>query len=110
MIREFQKFVYPFFLKIRHPVISTISGKHNDAGIRAPRFDVRNDGLDFVAGEARVRCNYQIKLSPCCVIGAIGILKCYIVAMFPKYSSKSGSELLLFCDEENVVYCPTSFY
>jgi hypothetical protein len=112
--REREESIYPFLGEIRHKVIRTISGKHNDAGLWMPRLDFRNDDLDAGCRKACVCCNHQVKLSVRYILkdigeSAIGLNNRYMEAMFSKYLLKAGSNYILFRYDENFVNRPTSY-
>jgi hypothetical protein len=106
--------MYPFLLEIRHKFLGTISRKHNDASMRMPRSDIRNDTLDVGRRKTGIRCNHQEKVFARCVLkdigeSAIGLHNCHMVALFTKDYLKTGSKYLLFRYDENVANPTTSY-
>jgi hypothetical protein len=100
-------------LEIGHKTLRTVSGKHNDASMWVPCFDIRNDTLDVGGRKTGVRCNYKVKPHVRQVLKdigrfAIGLYNCYMVAMSSKYCLKRGSKYLRLRYDENVVNLSTS--
>ncbi len=108
MKREREKSIYPLLYEISHKIIGMVYGKNNDAGVREPRFDIRNNFLDVVGRKTDIRCNHQVKLDagePLRVFGEtpVGVYNCRTAAMFSKYQRDTGPKCLRLRYDQNVL-------
>jgi hypothetical protein len=111
-IGEREESIHSFLQKLRHKVVGAISGKHDEAGIRKPGFNLGDDVLDLRRRHTGVRDDHQIECFMRPVVErsgelAKGLHNFHTEIMLTEYLRKTGPNDILFRDDQDAMNCST---